>query len=98
MGKFAAVYDLPAGEEMLVVLCEGICGPAVQYISEINGELEVAEVELCGPEDGPLEKLSAREEARGVIHRYTDEDIKEFRRQLVKSAASRKTSEEKTHG
>ena len=54
MGKFAVVYDLPAGEEMLVVLCDGICGPAVQYISEINGELEVAEVELCGPEDEAL--------------------------------------------
>lgn len=84
MAKFAAVYDLPAGEQMLVTVFDHeTLGPVVQYATEIHGEIVSAEIPLC-PEGTYLERMSAREEARNVIFNYTEDDIKDFRRRFVR--------------
>lgn len=85
MGKFAAIYDLPAGEQMLVTVFDNADGvPVVQYATEVNGELISAEIPLCDRNDNLMEKLAARVAARNVIFDYDEEDIKEFRRRFVR--------------
>lgn len=91
MGKFAATYDLPGGEQLLVMVIEGANneGPCVQYVTEINGLTAVAEVVLCesGEEGEPvdhLQRMAAREEARNLIHTLGDEEVKALRRKFVR--------------
>ena len=85
MGKFAAIYDLPAGEQMLVTIySDPDDGPTVKYDTEVAGEIISAEIPLCKEGSTYLERMAAMEEARSVIFQYTEDDIKEFRRRFVK--------------
>jgi hypothetical protein len=99
MGKFAALYDLPAGEQLLIMVIEDPrgCGPAIQYVTEINGVMATAEVILCDPMAKPdhLERMAAREEARNSIQGLPEEAIKNLRRKFVRDITGK---EEETYG
>ncbi len=85
MAKFAALYDLPAGEQLLVVVLDVDDGvPAVQYATEVHGTLITATIPLCGPGAGYLERMAAKEEARNIIGNMTDDDVKAVRRKFVR--------------
>ena len=86
MSKFAHLYNLPAGEQLLVCLCEDAeFGPCVQYVTEIHGTMALALTPMLSPADAKdiLKCNAAMMEAREMIGKYTDEDVKQFRRQLV---------------
>lgn len=87
MGNFAAVYPLPAGEQLLVLLIDDIeHGPSIQYVSEINGTMVSADAPLVDPgERGDyLKVMAAKEEARMMINCLDDEMVKDIRRRLVR--------------
>jgi ABC-type microcin C transport system permease subunit YejB len=92
MGKFAALYDLPGGEQLLVMVIEGKEGegPVVQYVTEINGLMVTAEIILCEGEalvngqPDHLKRMAAKEEARHVIQGLSQETVKDLRRKFVR--------------
>lgn len=87
MGNFAAVYPLPAGEQLLVLLIDDIeRGPSIQYVTEINGVMVSADAPLVDPDDRKdyLKVMAAKEEARMMISCLDDEMVKEIRRRLVR--------------
>jgi hypothetical protein len=86
MGKFAALYDLPAGEQLLIMVVEGQQGegPVVQYVTEINGLMATAEIILCDEGATLLEQMAAREEGRNSIQGLPEETIKDLRRKFVR--------------
>lgn len=87
MGNFAAVYPLPAGEQLLVLLIDNIDhGPSIQYVSEINGVMVSADAPLVEPGDRKdyLKVMAAKEEARMMISCLDDEMVKDIRRRLVR--------------
>lgn len=67
MGKFAATYDLPAGEQLLVVVHHGEDGQVMQLATEIHGQVVTAEIQLCEPGAFDDEQLAALHEARNNI-------------------------------
>ena len=83
MGKFAATYDLPAGEQLLVVVHYGEDGPVMQLATEIHGQLVTAEIQLCDPGAFDGEQLAALHEARNNIDNLSEETVKEFRRRFT---------------
>lgn len=92
MGKFAALYDLPAGEQLLIMVVEGQEGegPVVQYVTEINGMMATAEIILCegdalvNGQPDHLKRMAAREEARNAIQGYSEDAVKDLRRKFVR--------------
>ena len=53
MANFAALYPLPGGEQLLVVLVtEHVLGPIVQYATEVHGNVVTANVPLYVWVDG----------------------------------------------
>ena len=92
MGKFAALYDLPAGEQLLIMVVEGQEGegPVVQYVTEINGMMATAEIILCegdpliNGQPDHLQRMAAREEARNSIQNIDEDVIKGLRRKFVR--------------
>jgi hypothetical protein len=99
MGKFAAIYDLPAGEQLLIMVVEEPSGkgPMVQYVTEINGIMATAEVLLCDDQDKPnhLERVAAREEARNVISSLSEDAVKNLRRKFVRDITG---NDQETYG
>ena len=83
MGKFAAIYDLPTGEQLLVVVHHGEDGPVMQLATEIHGQVVTAEIQLCDPGAFDGEQLAARHEARNNIDNFSEETVKEFRRRFT---------------
>lgn len=87
MGNFAAVYPLPAGEQLLVLLVDDIDnGPSVQYVTEINGVMVSADAPLVDHADRKdyLKVMAAKEEARMMLDHIDDEMVKDIRRRLVR--------------
>lgn len=87
MGNFAAIYNLPAGEQLLVVLCDTDGdGPAVQYITEVNGTMVSATVPMLEQKDQGdyLKRMAAREEARMMIGAMDDDAVKAIRRRFAR--------------
>lgn len=96
MGNFSAIYPLPAGEQLLVVLVDDDdLGPVVQYITEIHGSMVSANVPLLDSQDkgDHLKRLSAREEARQVIGNLSEETVKTIRRRFVVDITGEEESE-----
>lgn len=90
MGKFAAVYDLPAGEQLLVLLIDDEeLGPAIQYVTEVHGAMVSATVHMLSPADAGdyLKRLSAKEEASQMIGNLDEESVKTIRRRFVRDIA-----------
>ena len=83
MGKFAAIYDLPAGEQLLVVVHHGENGPEMQLATEIHGQVVTAIVPLCDPGAFDDEQLAALHEARNNIDNLKEETVKELRRRFT---------------
>ena len=83
MGKFAAIYDLPAGEQLLVIAHHGEDGPEMQFITEIHGQVITAVVPLCDPGAFDDEQLAALHEARNNIDNFSEETVKELRRRFT---------------
>ena len=83
MGKFAATYDLPAGEQLLVVVHHGEDGPEMQLATEIHGQVVTAIVPLCDPGAFDDEQLAALHEARNNIDNLKEETVKELRRRFT---------------
>ena len=87
MGKFAAIYNLPAGEQLLVVLVrdEQTGEPMVQYITQIGDEMASAMVPLLDEADklDYLKQRSACEEARQAILNMTEDHVKIIRMRFV---------------
>ena len=83
MGKFAATYDLPAGEQLLVVVHHGENGPEMQLATEIHGQVVTAIVPLCDPGAFDDEQLAALHEARNNIDNLKEETVKELRRRFT---------------
>ena len=92
MSTFAALYPLPAGEQLLVLLLDDEkAGPMIQYITEIDGEMVSATSAILEPRDvGDLIKRNAaKEEARNTIGRLDQEAVKEIRRRFVRDVKSK---------
>ena len=83
MGKFAATYDLPAGEQLLVVVHHGEDGPVMQLATEIHGQVVTAEIQLCDLGAFDDEQLAALHEARNNINNFSEETVKELRRRFT---------------
>ena len=83
MGKFAATYDLPAGEQLLVVVHYGEDGPVMQLATEIHGQVVTAEIQLCDPGAFDDEQLAALHEARNNIDNFSEETVKDLRRRFT---------------
>ena len=83
MGKFAATYDLPAGEQLLVVVHHDEDEPVMQLATEIHGQVVTAEIQLCDPGSFDDEQLAALHEARNNIDNLSEETVKEFRRRFT---------------
>ena len=87
MGKFAAVYDLPAGEQLLVILVrdEQTGEPMVQYITQIGDEMASAMVPVLDEVDklDHLKQLSAYEETRQAILNIPEDHVKIIRMKFV---------------
>ena len=83
MGKFAATYDLPAGQQLLVVVHHGEDGPVMQLATEIHGQLVTAEIQLCDQGAFDDEQLAALHEARNNIDNLSEETVKELRRRFT---------------
>jgi ABC-type microcin C transport system permease subunit YejB len=99
MGKFAAIYDLPAGEQLLIMVVEDQLGggPVIQYVTEINGVMATAEVALCEDHAKPdhLGRMAIREEARNSIQGLPEDVIKSLRRKFVRDITGK---DEETYG
>ena len=96
MANFAALYPLPGGEQLLVVLItDHVLGPVVQYATEVHGNLVTAEVQLLEPRDSGdyLKRLSAIEEARQMIGNLDEETVKTIRRRFVSDLAGGEETE-----
>ena len=91
MANFAALYPLPGGEQLLVVLItDPILGPCVQYVTEVHGNIVTANVPLLEQRDvggDYLKRLSAIEEARQMIGNLDEETVKTIRRRFVRDLA-----------
>lgn len=90
MGKFAAIYNLPAGEQLLVLLIDDDdLGQAVQYVTEVHGEIVTASVPLLDISDRGdyLKRIAAKEEARLMIGNLDEESVKTIRRRFVRDIA-----------
>jgi len=90
MGEFAALYPLPAGEQLLVLLIDDAdLGPAIQYVTEVHGAMVSATVHMLSPADNGnyLKRLSAKEEARQMIGNLDEESVKTIRRRFVRDIA-----------
>ena len=86
MANFAAIYQLPGGEQLLVVLVtEHILGPCVQYATEVHGNIVTANVQLLEKNEvgDYLKRLSVIEEARQMIGNLDEETVKTIRRRFV---------------
>ena len=83
MGKFAAIYDLPAGEQLLVIAHHGEDGPEMQFITEIHGQVITAVVPLCDPGAFDDELYAALHEARDNISNLSEETVKDIRRRAT---------------
>ena len=96
MANFAALYPLPGGEQLLVVLVtEHVLGPIVQYATEVHGNVVTANVPLLEQRDAGdhLKRLSAIEEARHMIGNLDEETVKTIRRRMVKEITGGEESE-----
>ena len=90
MANFAAIYPLPGGEQLLVILVtEHVLGPCVQYATEVHGNLVTANVPLLEKNESGdyLKRLSVIEEARQMIGNLDDETVKTIRRRIVSDLA-----------
>lgn len=90
MANFAAIYPLPAGEQLLVVLItEHVLGPSVQYATEVHGNIVTVNVPLLEKNEvgDYLKRLSAIEEARQMIGNLDEETVKTIRRRFVQDLA-----------
>ena len=83
MGKFAATYDLPAGEQLLVIVHHGEDGPVMQFATEVHGQVVTAEIQLCDPGAFDDEQLAALHEARNNIDNLSEETVKDIRRRFT---------------
>lgn len=86
MGKFAHCYDLPGGEQLLLVLFDHPeNGPTIQFVTEVHGEQVSAEMPLLDDEQmaQPIMKIQAMAEASQSISRYPEEAVLDARRRLV---------------
>ena len=96
MANFAALYQLPGGEQLLVCLVtEHVLGPCVQYITEVHGSLVSANVPLLEKTEvgDYLKRLSAIEEARQMIGNLDEETVKTIRRRFVSDLAGGEETE-----
>ena len=96
MANFAALYPLPGGEQLLVILLNNDeIGPAVQYITEVNGEMVSATVPMLDLVDRQnyLKRLSTTEEARQMIGNLDEETVKTIRRRFVSDLAGGEETE-----
>ena len=96
MANFAALYPLPGGEQLLVVLItEHVLGPIVQYATELHGNVVTANVQLLEQRDAGdyLKRLSAIEEARQMIGNLDEETVKTIRRRFVSDLAGGEETE-----
>ena len=96
MANFAALYPLPGGEQLLVVLVtEHVLGPCVQYATEVHGNIVTANVPLLEKTEvgDYLKRLSAIEEARQVIGNLDEETVKTIRRRFVSDLAGGEETE-----
>ena len=96
MANFAALYQLPGGEQLLVCLVtEHVLGPCVQYITEVHGNLVSANVPLLEKTEvgDYLKRLSAIEEARQMIGNLDEETVKTIRRRFVSDLAGGEETE-----
>ena len=96
MANFAALYPLPGGEQLLVVLVtEHVLGPIVQYATEVHGNVVTANVPLLEQRDAGdyLKRLSAIEEARQMIGNLDEETVKTIRRRFVSDLAGGEETE-----
>ena len=96
MANFAAIYPLPGGEQLLVVLItEHVLGPSVQYATEVHGNIVTANVPLLEQRDAGdyLKRLSAIEEARQMIGNLDEETVKTIRRRFVSDLAGGEETE-----
>lgn len=96
MANFAALYPLPGGEQLLVVLVtEHVLGPIVQYATEVHGNIVTAFVPLLEQRDAGdyLKRLSAIEEARQMIGNLDEETVKTIRRRFVSDLAGGEETE-----
>ena len=87
MANFAAIYPLPGGEQLLVVLVtDPVLGPCVQYVTEIHGNIVTANVPLLEKNEvgDYLKRLSVIEEARQMIGNLDEETVKTIRRRFVR--------------
>ena len=79
MANFAAIYPLPGGEQLLVVLVtDPVLGPCVQYVTEIHGNIVTANVPLLEKNEvgDYLKRLSVIEEARQMNGNLDEETVK----------------------
>ena len=96
MASFAALYPLPGGEQLLVVLVtDRVLGPCVQYATEVHGNIVTANVPLLEQSEvgDYLKRLSAIEEARQMIGNLDEEAVKTIRRRFVSDLAGGEETE-----
>ena len=96
MANFAALYPLPGGEQLLVVLVtDPVLGPCVQYVTEIHGNIVTANVPLLEKNEvgDYLKRLSVIEEARQMIGNLDEETVKTIRRRIVSDLAGGEETE-----
>ena len=97
MSTFAALYPLPGGEQLLVVLAPGddLLGPCVQYVTEVHGNIITANVPLLEKSEvgDYLKRLSVVEEARQMIGNLDEETVKTIRRRFVSDLAGGEETE-----
>ena len=96
MANFAAIYPLPGGEQLLVVLVtDPVLGPCVQYVTEIHGNIVTANVPLLEKNEvgDYLKRLSVIEEARQMIGNLDEETVKTIRRRFVSDLAGGEETE-----
>jgi len=86
MGKFAHCYDLPGGEQLLMVAFDHPeNGPSVQFATEIHGQQVTAEMNLLDPEQlaQPIMRIQALADAKRSVPLYPEEAVLDIRRRLV---------------
>lgn len=91
MGKFAAVYDLPGGEQLLAVFCDQIMGrgPYIQLVTELDNRQVSVEIYLLEEDElsDPIKLMAARSTGKNSVLNLTEEEVKMFRRKIVSDAA-----------
>ncbi|MDD3620562.1 MAG: hypothetical protein PHX57_14335 [Desulfobulbaceae bacterium] len=87
MGKFAAVYPLPGGEQLLAMVVHGEPGkePEIRYITEIMGSQVTAAIPIR-TKDG--QRFHSHQEAvanaGAAITAMTDEEVLTIRKYMVR--------------